>query len=394
MLSNSKFSSWWAAAAEASDVAVVDYLSGVECPRFVDSNFNSTTKVGSLWALGDVAVGHSFMLQVGPGLTRANVPLVFGNHYNAYGFEEITGNLIDRCNLRVGYPQGSVTYQQTGVVGKGVKLGATVGSRMELRELQYLNGLSKFTLMMVIKTPGGCDPFLCGWVSVSKLPGNEGDAFVFTDSNLLFTTPVMPTDRFFLMTAVFDGTLLATDRTKVYIDDVRIDEETIIYNQQDNSALSIDESWAAFGNYAGPGGDLELDEARLICDAVTADEVTWRYHNLLGADTYWTATVRPVIENILSIGDNVYRVTGTGFMPDGVTVPTLLVNGVPVSLESGATDIQIDIVVSNPSVGMMLSIVNSDVEVETAPLDLDLNMLQQNDFNSQNLVFQMKGKKR
>jgi hypothetical protein len=380
LLSDAKYGNWWAVATAGAKVGVVDPVTGVGCPRYVDANFNQGTKVGSLWTLAPVAVGRSLLLEAGAGVVGSNDADVFlmTNHVAASGFYESFTTSVDRAGLN---PATGVdeTWGAAGKLDLAYGFQVARGTKVYYDLLTQLDGASKATVHVVMKQAGN-DPAV--WMTHGTgLAISRGGGFIIVQSSATAGFIFDPAghvvnDTYFLITVVFDGTAVGDDRLKVYVNDTLMTGSYVGDQPATLQPGGYQFEYGIVGGLSYVGG---LDEARIRLAAPTADEVAWRYNNMMD-DTYWDVTVQPVITGITALGADIYRISGTGLKP-GAVDPTVTVSGTPYAVEVGSSDTQVDVVVNDQTGRRPLSLVNSDGEGDHATIQLVHSEIRSHGYN-------------
>ena len=363
-LSDSKFSNWKTIATSDEKIGVVDGSSGNETHRYIDPDYNISSPEGSLWLLGDAEEDHSFYIQTGSNLSKSNSSSTFPDHFNSYGFTESSGNFEDRCGLRNGTPINSITYDRDCVIGKGVRFNGTA-SRSRLNTMPYLSGLSNLSILLLTKTPGDVLLFQRAVMTLQFLSAGGFFACQFSADNLtLVPAGDIPTDSFYLASAVFDGTLDPDERNKFYVNKVR---STPMVSNNTGTLTDVNNvNYGDIGPITGATNNMEIDEARFINRSLSSDEIALRYNQWFDQSNYWTVTVQPVVTSVLKNGDGTFNVRGSGFKPES-TNPTGTINGVPFSIQGTVTDnfFVVRSETGTPIDASQLTVINSDGEQDT-----------------------------
>lgn len=360
-LNDSKFTNWKAVATGASKVAIADESTSAEVVRYIDLNYDIENSAGSLWFLGTAQQDRCYYLQTGSGLSKSNSASVFSDQHHSFGFEETSGNAIDRCGLQNPVPREDVTYQVDGVIGKGCRFGPTAASRFHFQEMPYLGGQSNMTLLVIAKSPSDNTWFQWYNITFQKFGGAPYLGFHAADATLYNVN--LSNDDYLYLVGAWDGSLEGTNRIKLYIDKVL---QTSVLYEVHLSGGETEESEAYKGDIGSAISDpnnFEMDEFRIFKRTLEQNEIDWRHNQYTDSD-YWTPTVQPVISSINYLGDNQYEINGSGFKPEE-TDPAVTMNGSAASIESADDD---QVVVSSAigeNLGINFAITNSDTESDT-----------------------------
>ena len=367
-LSDAKFNNWKSVASSSEKVGVVDVDTSVECLRYIDSNFNAETPVGSIWILGDAEQNHCYYLQTGAPLTKNNSSDVFSDQHHSFGFEATSGYIIDRCGEQNGGPQNDVTYQVDGVIGKSCRLGPANNSRFHFNNPSpYLGGQSNMTLLLLAKTPGDTTWFQWNNVRFQLSGGypylgfHENDATIYDIS--------ISNDEYLYLVGAWDGSLVGTNRIKLYIDKVLQTDVLFEVHTSDGETEESDVLKGDIGPIAAAPNNVEFDEFRIFNRTLGQDEIDLRYNQYTDS-SYWTATVQPIISSVKYLGDNQWEINGTGFKPES-TDPTVTINAEEAVIESAADD-QVTISKNiGDYVDISIVLTNSDSETDSFILKLN-----------------------
>lgn len=318
-LSGSKFNDWRSLVSSVNSIMVYDDEYKSELPKFIDPDIDIDTPEGSLWFNANVIADKVFYLQVGTNLNKINSSDSFQNQFNSYGFNETSGNLIDRCGLRDGLPKKDVTYQQTGQLGKSIKFGPANSSRFEIYDMPYLSALTNVSLVTVVKLPD--DNNIFQWVYLQIIKTSGGLVVYFSEHNYTFYIDTLPTDAYCLIVTTFDGDETGSDRIKAYVNGV-LDTNIIFGDYSDPGQTETNSTnFGEIGSFPTVNNNIEIDEFRIFNKTLSQDEVTLIYNQWFNNNNYWTVTIQPIITSVVKNG-LIWSITGSGFLPDGTTQPT------------------------------------------------------------------------
>lgn len=382
LLSGSKYSNWCSVAESATKIGIVD-VTASESDKFIDSNFNLSTSVGSLWFKGDVQQNKCYYLQTGSDINISNNPLTFKNHICAHGYHEVALISVDRCGNKIATGLNT-TSDQSGLIGKsfGFLREDRINSVDISPTITELFEAPKATISLVIKDNDVSTDFKILFSLNSSdylvygLQVSIFDNTLYIVGANIYSAMLQPYPFYvqagepYLLTFVFDGTQIDTDiavqntkRLKLYINDTDV---PINFSEAVPDKLWSGSEGAVFvigsDGYTVKGS---IDESRITLDAWTPEEINLRYNQWFNQSTYWITTVQPVISSITTLGGKRWRVQGSGFKPES-TDPTGLVSGIAFTVEAGATDSSFIITDNSdaPPGIQYISITNSDNETD------------------------------
>ena len=365
LLSNSKFSNWKSTASASGRIGIMDIPTSAEVSRYIDLNFDIANNIGALWFLGDAEVNHSFYIQTGKSISKSNSINTFVNHSMAYGFNEISGDVIDRCGNCSSSSETALTYNEDAIINKGIEFNN--GSYAIIPAPNDLDNETKLTIHILGKMPAGQRTvYAIEALNFFDVPVALNCCIGVTDTGIA-QFPTIDSD-FALFTVVFDGTLTGdSNRLKFYKNGVLQTPDGWLVPGV-GSALQDFSSGGQIGQAGVDSNGMILDELRFIKKAATVDEITWRYNQWLNQSSYWTVTVQPIISSVNYLGGYRYRLKGSGFLPAS-TNPNITINGNAVNIESVMDSTVILKDVNGTYNGSKLfSITNSDNETDTFTL--------------------------
>jgi hypothetical protein len=378
LLDDDKFIPWRAAASAASKIGVIDVTSGLEVARYVDAGFNADTPAGSVWFSGPAGEGKSFYLQAGAGLAKTDQSSIFADHLCAYGFNEGSGSIIDRCNNHNGTGI-DVTYEHPGKIDLAILNG--INSYMDLGNMPDLHGIPKCTFHFLIKLSDLTEGLIAWDGSGTNIDAYNGDFEASIDattsmSKINFSDAGGELDEYCLISIVFDGAQTDVDpdvqnheRFKIYLNGEEITwdflfGDTIPSVTFDSGTYPLELGFSG-GGWSTP---CAYDEMRIMNNAASSDEILLRANQWLQQSSYWTVTVMPVISSVEVLGEDRFLLRGGGFKPEAAD-PTGTVGEDAFAVES-CSDTECVIVADKQYGSFEINLQNSDGESDSVTVNI------------------------
>lgn len=290
--------SFWAQASAASKIRVLEATTGKILPCYIE-NFVANTGF-SLWFGDKVSAGKTYKVQASSDFSYTNTKehvFIGSNNLIRYGFEEASGNIIDCCKNYDG-TASNLTYAQAGKVGKSCVFNGN-NSNVALGDIP-ISGLAKLTIQVLFKqnTLDAFDyifrrnkasfdannrieiyPYTDGRVYIAVC--NSGNTYAYWDYSQNISQ-----GEWYLFTFVFDGTQSTNaNRLKIYVNATPITLEFGGGNMPTTTA-----NMSGGNCYIGSTTDSLSGS---VCDfrilpnyAMSANEITWKYNNLMLNDVW------------------------------------------------------------------------------------------------------------
>jgi hypothetical protein len=180
---------------------------------------------------------------------------------------------------------------------------------------------------------------------------------------------VVTNNTYFLTQIIYNGTAATNqDKLKLFINGI---QRTLEFTNDIPSSIASS-SYTPNTTQIGLVSNSfigNIDEIRAGAYCANSNEPMWRYNNLINKSSYWNVTVQPIVTSVVDLGNKRWQVNGSGFKPETIN-PKVSVSGMPVVIESGASDSSFVMVESDtifPGVQTLI-VTNSDNEADYVPI--------------------------
>jgi hypothetical protein len=287
---------WWSTISAASDVVVYDAIADVVRPRHVCAAFNAASKIG--WLAVDTPVspaGRELYLCSVPGSGSVNAAAAHTNSscYSAYGYDEASGNILDKTGAYNATPS-ALTYSQTGAVCKSILFNAA-NSHVNMGVVTQVSGATKHTFQFLMsKNVIGTGSFILRLGtsgtdyatlinSGTQLNFQINVASVSSQARVSNYGSYMSNDTLALVTVVFNGEGIGNlERAKIYINTANA---TDAYISTIPAALPIVSTATRIG-YDSSSFLGKMDESRFYSRDLSAAEVYLFHKNVLNHNNF------------------------------------------------------------------------------------------------------------